>query len=309
MERREKVRKFQAKIKITTPLATLFQSDTLFGEFCWHFGFLYGLERLEKLLKEGPFVAFSDLFPDGWLPVPRFPIEGGFESVESYKRFKELKKKKFVRVETFRKALEGAGNFEEFCREFYKLAGEERDENPLKEVSRLRVSIDRITGTAYKGKLFQVEEFFPEVKFFKLYGLFDPEAVSGDEVKATLNFLGLNGFGAKKSSGMGKFEVVEFKEGWELPERGDKWFISLSTGLPEEGEIEGFYAEFFTKFPRHGREVARPEIFKEPLVLSRPGSTFRVREKKELYGSLVEISAPALKGHKHSRLIVPLFVG
>jgi len=309
LERRRAVRKFQAKLRITTPLATPFQSDTLFGEFCWHFKFLYGPERLEELLSKGVFVALSDLLPEGWLPMPKFPIRGGFDSLESYKRFKELKKKKFVRVETFKRALEESSSFEEFCRELYSLAEQEKGESPLKQSSRVRVAINRITGTAYEGKLFQVEELFPKANLFNLYGLFDPELIKKEEVKATLELLGMGGFGAKKSSGAGKFEVVELKEGWELPERGDKWFVSLSTGLPEEEEVEKLYADFFTKFPKHGREVARPEIFKEPIVLSRPGSTFKAKEKKAFYGSLVGISAPPLQGHKHSRLVVPLFVG
>ncbi len=309
MERRRAVRKFQAKLRIITPLATTFQSDTLFGEFCWHFSFLYGSDRLKELLSKGAFVVFSDIFPEGRLPMPKFPVKGGFDSIESYKKFKELKKKRFVGVETFKEALEKSSTFEEFCKELYSLAEQEKDESFFKQSSRVRVAINRLTGTAYEGKLFQVEELFPKVKFFTLYGLFEPELISADEVKATLEFLGLSGFGAKKSSGAGKFEIVEFKEEWELPERGENWFVSLSTGLPEGGEVEEFYADFFTKFPKHGREVARPEIFKEPLILSRSGSTFKAREKKEFYGSLVEISAPALKGHKHSRVVVPLFVG
>ena len=307
MERRRAVKKFQAKLRLSTPLATPFQSDTLFGEFCWHFGFLYGSEKLEECLSKGPFVAFSDLFPEGWLPMPKFPISGGFDSVESYKEFKELKKKRFVRVETFKRALEGSSTFSEFCTELYTLAAREKEESSFSQSSRVRVAINRLTGTAYEGRLFQVEELFPKAEFFTLYGLCEPELFG--EVKTTLEFLGLSGFGAKKSSGMGKFEVVEFREGWELPERGERWFISLSTGLPEGEEIKELYADFFTKFPKHGREVARPEVFKEPIILARPGSTFKARAKKPLYGSLVEISAPALKGHKHSRVVVPLFVG
>jgi CRISPR-associated protein Csm4 len=303
------VEKFRVRLKINTPLATPFQSDTLFGEFCWHFGFLYGFDRLEKLLKQEVFVAFSDVFPEGWLPMPKFPLKGGFDSVESYKRFKELKKKKFIKVEVFTRAIEESNDFKGFGEKLYELAAEEEERKPLKQSLRVRVAINRLTGTAYEGKLFQEEESFPKEEFFNLYGLFEPALISRSEVKAALEFLGLSGFGAKKSSGKGKFEIVEFTEGWNLPERGDSWFISLSTGLPEKEEIEDFYADFFTKFPKHGREVARPEVFKEPLILSRPGSIFRAREKKEVYGSLVGISAPALKSYKHSRVVVPLFVG
>jgi len=120
--------------------------------------------------------------------------------------------------------------------------------------------------------------------------------------------MGENGVGPKRSSGSGKFEVERVP--WDLKESGKTWFLSLSTGLPEGNEVEELYADFFTKFPKHGREAGVAQVFKEPLIQSRVGSVFKTSKEakgKPFYGSTVKISHDELKGHRHSRLILPLF--
>jgi CRISPR-associated protein Csm4 len=250
------------------------------------------------------------------VPFPKLPLSLPFGSIKEYSGLKKVKKRRYLRISTLGELLS--------CLTFDDRVSAEKDVadillresgggKALKEETSIHVSINRLTDTAHPGKLFHLRETFTEDGFrFKIYGLYRPGATSLKEVVETFTFMGLDGFGAKKSAGKGKFAVVEEEEGWgplESIERGGKWFISLSTGLPDKDEIEDGYGEFFTKFPKHGREVARAEVFKNPLILSRPGSLFKAKEKKPLYGSTVTISAPSLRGHRHSRLVVPLFVG
>jgi CRISPR-associated protein Csm4 len=152
--------------------------------------------------------------------------------------------------------------------------------------------------------LFQTEEYFPETEI-AVYVLYNPELLSAEELKQVFEILGVSGFGAKKSWGKGKFSfrVEEF----DLNEGNSEFFISLSTGLPKSDEIKDFYAEFFTKFPKHGRELGRKEIFKNPIILSKPGAVYYPVEKKEVYGSFVNLSVE--KEHLHSTFIIPFFPG
>jgi len=313
-----KYEKLKLLIKFETPFLTPLQSDTLFGEFCWTFSYCYGEERLNGILStKTPGIAFSDGIPDGYLPIPLFPMKNISLTNERatdkarklYEDLKEFKKKRYVSKELLlSSANEGELLTEELFKEFQRLNEEERNKKFLSSYATatktVHVSIDRLTGTSKEGMLFQSTEFFTEKKI-AVYVFYNPEVIDREEISEVFRILGAIGFGAKKSWGKGKFKVVETTD-YDLRDGNSDFFISLSTGLPTKEEVKSFYAEFFTKYPKHGREIARPEIFKNPLILSKPGAVFYPEEKKELYGSLVSLSVE--ENHLHSTLVIPLFV-
>ena len=311
-----KYEKLKLLIKLETPFLTPLQSDTLFGEFCWTIFYCYGKKKLESILTETPGIAFSDGIPDGYLPIPLFPMRNlsltNEKSIDKakklYEDLKEFKKKRYVLKDLLVEfAKKGELLTEELFREFQKLDEEERNKKFLSSfittATTVHVSIDRLTGTSREGMLFQSTEFFAE-REISIYVFYNPEVITKDEIHEIFKILGAIGFGAKKSWGKGKF-TVRIAD-YDLPNGNSDFFISLSTGLPKKEEVKSFYAEFFTKYPKHGREIARPEIFKNPLILSKPGAVFYPEEKKELYGSLVSLSVE--ENHFHSTLVIPLFV-
>ncbi len=309
---------------ISTPL----QSDTLFGEFCWHYRFLYGEEKLKNLLGEKPAVVFSNGLPEDYLPTPIYPfgrnlndvrIESGWcEAQEFYTSMKKFKKVAYVKKELFEQFVRElplkevmVKLFEIFLREL-----KEKDRKPenflttksvFREGEITRVSIDRRSGKALEGFLFQERSYYTEYPI-SVYFLYDPERLERKEIEETFEFMGVSGFGAKKSVGKGKFS---FKlEEWDLMEtaagKGKLAFISLSTGYPKAEEIKDLYAEFFTKFPKHGREFGEAAIFKNPVVVAKQGSVFIPEEKKEFYGEFKKLSKNP--EHLHSLHIIPYFV-
>ena len=311
-----KYEKLKLLIKFETPFITPLQSDTLFGEFCWTTLHCYGEKKLESILAETPGIAFSDGIPEGYLPIPLFPMRNisltSEKSIDDakklYEDLKDFKKKRYVLKDLFlRTSRKGELLTEELFREFQKLDEEERNKKFLSSfvttATTVHVSIDRLTGTSGEGMLFQSTEFFTE-REISIYVFYNPEIITKDEIYETFKILGATGFGAKKSWGKGKF-TVRIAD-YDLPDGNSDFFISLSTGLPKKEEVKSFYAEFFTKYPKHGREIARPEIFKNPLVLSKPGAVFYPVEKKEIYGSLVPLSVE--ENHLHSTLVIPIFV-
>jgi len=313
-----KYQKLKLILNFESSFITPLQSDTLFGEFCWAFLYMFGKNRLRNLLSEPPGIVFSDGIPNGYLPIPFFPMKNvsilrgrsDEEAQKLYKDLKDFKKRKFVSRELFeKKAACGEKLTEELFGEFRKLRREGREKEKFltgfaKKQESIHVSIDRRSGKAREGMLFQSEEIFPE-KDIAVYVLYRPEVISKEEIEETFKFIGVSGFGAKKSWGKGKFSFKT--EEFDLKEGNSNFFVSLSTGLPKEDEIEKFYAEFFTKFPKHGREFGRKEVFKNPLILSRPGAVYYPLEKKEVYGSFVQLSVDS--EHYHSTFIVPLFIG
>jgi len=300
-------------VRFETPYVTPLLADTIFGEFCWAFCWLRGEDKLKELLSNEKPVGFSDLLPKGKLPFPKYPKEPLYFSPKTpkdYELAKEFKKKRFLEKDVFKECVNKGKSFEDFlsCVKERLLKGKVKYEETKKDsatITSIHVSINRITGTAYEGKLYHLKENF--LREGEIYVVYNRELLTREDIEEVFKILGLTGIGAKKSSGKGKFKVKVFD--WDVPEPKKKeWFISLSTGLPEAEEVREYYADFFTKFPRHGREVASPKIFKKPVILSTPGSVFRAKEPLQLYGKLKEGVSP-FKGHKHSFLVVPLFVG
>jgi CRISPR-associated protein Csm4 len=304
-------------LKFESSFVTPLQSDTLFGEFCWTVLHRFGEDKLKSILREKPGVVFSDGIPDGYLPIPLFPIESfsilseknDEEAQKLYEDLKKFKKQRFVSKELFEKfANKGEKITEELFKEFRKRKNTKNFlSSYAKKEEMPHVSIDRLTGTVRKGVLFQTEEYFPETEI-AVYTLYNPEVISREELEETFRILGVSGFGAKKSWGKGKFSFRI--ESFDLKEGNSEFFISLSTGLPKPEEIKDFYAEFFTKFPKHGREFGRKEIFKNPIILSRPGAVYYQVEKQEVYGFFTNLSPVSPeKEHIHSTFVIPFFPG
>ena len=310
LESRMEYKKLCLKLLFETPVITPLQSDTLFGEFCWTLRFIYGEDKLKKLLSEEKPLGFSDPLPSGYLPMPKYPLDISIENEENYKALKKFKKHSFVKKDTLQECLEKSADLSELMECLFRKISE--SEEFYKKSLSVHVSINRITGTAYEGKLFHLEESFYSVPL-EVYVVFKSNLITKKEIKKIFEILGAIGFGAKKSSGKGKFKVIEVKDAEFTERKKDGWFMSLSTGLPGTDEVEDMYAEFFTKFPKHGREVADARIFKNPIILSRTGSLFKAKSEclnLPLFGKLLNgVSAFEKEGHKHSSFIVPLFVG
>ncbi|WP_457566954.1 type III-A CRISPR-associated RAMP protein Csm4 [Desulfurobacterium sp.] len=305
------------RIKPLTPFYTPFQSDTIFGEFCWHYRFLFGKEKLENLLKdfdESPFIVFSSGFPEGHLPFPvvpfnKLPIEG--KDVEKYKILKRFKKQHFIKKELLTELITSD---KELTAEllFNNLISKlkEKENGPLWKTRRqMHVTIDRRYGSHLESHLFEKNYLFlnPELTL-EIYALYNPERISEKEIEETFSFIGLNGLGGEKSTGKGKFEVKSIDKS-DLPEaKNPNAFISLSAGMVKETEVEDYYAKFFTKFPKHGPEACldNVNIFKNPIILVREGSLFKYKKRKETYGRIFKVSKNS--NYIHCAKILPLFV-
>ncbi|WP_456395335.1 type III-A CRISPR-associated RAMP protein Csm4 [Desulfurobacterium sp.] len=304
-------------VKPLTAFYTQLQSDTLFGEFCWHYRFLFGKENLEKLLtdyEKNPSIVFSSGFPEDYLPFPilpfdELPVEG--KDVKMYRTFKKFKKQSFIKKEILKRIIESEKKlsadllFEIFSEE---RKGKNNEETSLLKSGRqMHVTIDRRYGSHLEGQLFD-KKYFSFSGNIEIYAKFDSQRISLEEIERVFFFMGLNGFGGEKTTGKGKFETVSIDKS-DLPEAvSPDGFISLSAGMPDKNEIEDFYARFFTKFPKHGPEVC-PEginIFKNPVILTKEGSVFKYRKKKDIYGTTYRISQN--ENYIHCAKIFPLFV-
>ncbi|WP_089322450.1 type III-A CRISPR-associated RAMP protein Csm4 [Desulfurobacterium atlanticum] len=311
--------RIRIKIEPETAFASPIQSDTLFGEFCWHYRFLYGDRKLNELLdgyNNNPSIVFSDGFPENTLPMPTLtfkesPFKGikfKKDRVERYKLLKKFKKKTLIEKSLLASLIKEKTLSADI---FLKIVEEEKEEEkkPVHlHQKQIHVAIDRATGKSREGILFEKNYTFFSTPI-EIYCKFNTEKISIEEIEETFRFMGMNGFGAEKTTGKGKF-IHKIKD-WDLPEiEKPNGFISLSTGMPEEVEVkEPYHVKFFTKFPKHGTEIFLEKdanIFKNPVIMTARGSVFSLKEKKEVYGRVFYLSK--VKTHIHCGKIIPLFV-
>ncbi len=284
------------------------QADTLFGHLCWLVLYREGEGALNDLLdryRQGaPPLLFSNGFPEGCLPRPLLPSPG--IPTEATKR---------ARVRAMQEAKAGKGvrwvspdEFDAFRR------GERVTLGPrpklVIERTELKNQINRLTfGTtpvedgSAGGNLYDVNE----LAYVRVSG---PERIGlnvcvyvraqdeawAEKAREWLEELSQGGYGAKKASGYGHFEVA----GWDpfasfdqpLPDANG--FISLSNWVPaRQDPSDGFYTTM-VKYGKLGEELARSDNpFKFPLIMLAAGSSFRAqRPIRRWYGRLVQKVAP-----------------
>ncbi|MFH0775903.1 MAG: hypothetical protein V2A53_10560 [bacterium] len=167
----------------------------------------------------------------------------------------------------------------------------EKEENE-KEETILRTSIDRLTGQAKKGRLYETKEGFyqPEARlaiFIKTRDL------TLEDIRELFGCIAMNGYGKDKSTGKGRVSLVDVRNALALPV-ADKpnAFVTLSSYVPQKNDsIEGYYRTI-VKYGKLGEEHASSQLispFKKPLLMFSAGSIFKLKGSpiNDWYGGLV----------------------
>ncbi|PMP65197.1 type III-A CRISPR-associated RAMP protein Csm4 [Desulfurella multipotens] len=289
-------------LKFTSPLASALQSDTIFGQFCWYYSYIYGVEKLESLInQEKPFAVFSDGFLENHIPMPVLkPIS--IDKFGDYADIKRFKKLEFIKASALKDVdvldavklikLIKSVNFEK--------------KSYLERQVILRNSIDRITNTTLENGLYQTEEvFFDKDARIDIYVKYDSELIDKDCITKVFDYIGQSGFGKDKSIGKGRFKITNLIENPDLlKEKQTKTFISLSSGVTCD-DCEVLFGKTFVKFGKHGG-YGLPNPFKNPVIMFKSGSTFKIKNFKPIFGKSLSVSK--YKNHKHGAYLLPLFV-
>jgi len=105
-------------------------------------------------------------------------------------------------------------------------------------VNRTRLSVDRLSGGPREGILFESREwcFCAGCGWGLLASLADPCHL--DVLTAALRLLGMEGLGSDRSSGMGRFEIVEGPSSLSSPDLANGAWMLLSLCCPSAADIE-----------------------------------------------------------------------
>lgn len=292
---------YKLSLRQKSALLTPLQSDTIFGAFCWRLKEYQGETALAAFLdffKQGsPVFTISDAFyetqeeddillPRLFFPIPK-PQEVGLDRKEMLlqkARYKKNDQKPFISIRALNRFFTGALD------EYWSVLSESQEEfTGIETHSRTSVKINTSTFSHEDGGLYhyKTEVLSSRYNYCVFIKVLQPELFNQyscqQMLKATFNHAG---FGKKKSSGYGQFEVLKFERCNVFEEaKNPNGFITLSHYLPSENDkiTDAFY-DIRLKYGKLGEQFASDEKpFKKPVYLMKPGSCFKTADPGRLF--------------------------
>lgn len=256
-------------------------ADTLFSAFCKEILSSMGEEKLRVFVeevKEGK-LKFTDCFPykgnSYFLPKPLLAVR--FPEENFMKNRKISKKMQYIDVKEYASYLEGVIDLDRY-------------EVPTFGKSGLKVSnsIEKGEATPYHIGVFH---------FYKDSGLYfisaDDNSIAFEIFMEVLEGIGLTGIGGKRSSGLGKFDIIPGNNDLlieKLKNSTGSNFISLTTSFPKEKEAEVLKEAKYILKRRGGfissEEYSESPVRKKEFYSLAAGSVF----KREFEGDVFDVS-------------------
>ncbi|MFN3412308.1 MAG: type III-A CRISPR-associated RAMP protein Csm4, partial [Exilispira sp.] len=209
---------YKIKISLQSPLGTELMADTIWGHICYGILFNEGEDKLKNFLEQyknnEPPLILSTPFPENMLPLPKINFKKKeITTIEEYKNIKIAKKIKYIPADKLinNNTIELSELIKE---EIKKFNNQNKNEYYFKEakISKIRNSIDRISGTTKDDSIFQIVEYWSyKIKDLNhkkeyIYPVFDIYVLSSFNENEILNLfkMGFNlGYGADASIGKG----------------------------------------------------------------------------------------------------------
>lgn len=289
-------------------------ADTFFSAICQEIIKLYGEEKLNNFIEKVKTdeILFTDLFPyeneELFLPKPIISIEKTIEQTSSSKIKKKMKKLEFIplsKFSEFTNFLKNGGEIPEIETEFSK--------NILYE----KVSLPRDAENE-DNKLYSVG-----VNVFKedcgLYFVIKSSGKDNDFLNDIITSLGLSGIGGKRTSGYGKFEILDSTELietsgieserklFELLSKTCSNYMTLSCFFPKKEEIEKLPKGFYGLIKRAGfvssTTYSSQLLKKIPITMVKSGSCF----PEKFDGEIADVSFEG--NHPVYRYGKPIMIG
>lgn len=308
-------------LKLKSGLLSDLHSDTVMGHFCWRLKDKFGDDKVTEFISLyqkndtlPPFTISNGLLEkDYWdkekkkiirtelfFPKPLIHLKKSEatekpkskkERIKDFLLNKELKSFDLLTTEQFQLAIDGKLD------ELYENIINDKLERPKFETDlRVSVEIDRTSLSAREGQLFSYHPKFldEDTKVVFLIKVLNEEIYYSEDFKCEeiLRDVFEIGFGKKKSSGYGQFEVIGTETFDKIKEQKDaNAFITLGNYLPSanDGINSECKYDFVVKYGRLSEEKSLSENpFKKPLILFSPGSLFKTSNIKDYYGKVTQ---------------------
>lgn len=313
-------------LKLKSGLLSELHSDTVMGHFCWRLRDKYGKTKLEEFISLyhtsdiiPPFTISNGLLEKDYrddkkkiihtelfFPKPLFHLKKSEETEKKKSKKeliidfllnKELKSIDLLTTSQFKLAISGNKD------KLYDSVINDKLERPKFETDlKVSVEIDRDSLSAREGQLFSYHPKFLDegTRVVFLIKVLNENIFYSDKFKCEeiLKDVFEIGFGKKKSSGFGQFQVISNNgnittdfDGFDEPSSANS-FITLGNYLPSYDDgisKDGSSYDFIVKYGRLSEEKSLSKNpFKKPLILLTPGSIFKTSKIKDYYGRVTQ---------------------
>lgn len=292
---------YKLSLKLTSGLLSELQSDTIFGHFCWRLKETLGEVKLSEFLQlynaGNPVFTLSDgilekdnelFFPKPLLQTPyKMEATNKYERIKSFLELKEQKDKKLITVDQLNHYINN--RLDKYAESFQdEYNSKLKYPSFIKDV-RMHVQIDRENFAAAEGQLFPAGPQYIDTDTYiaVLIKIINRNYFDENKFEEILKSVFTLGYGKKKSSGYGTFEVKEYGEFDRLKEPSNpNGFIVLGNYLPSQNDfIKDAYYSTNVKYGLLGEEYSNSQNpFKKPILFLTSGSCFFTDTKKDFYG-------------------------
>ena len=272
---------WRLRLRPTSPWATPWHADSLFGALAWRCAEAYREEKLLEWINGfqtgAPPFLLSDALPGDWFPAP---LGTAYQTRAGDK----AKVPVWVRPPDFQRMLLDPGLLTP-----PSLSGGEKSSH----ADRRQASLDRATDRTDTegGALFEVEQQILSADTGGVFSLYI-RTEAPDILEALIDLLSVTGFGKKCSTGLGAFTVDGKAEPYPALDNyaGANGFVSLSHFVPARTDPTQGAWRTHVSYPKyHGSSVKHP--FKGRLVQLTPGSCFHTAaQPRPWYGRGVEVA-------------------
>ncbi|MGA1863374.1 type III-A CRISPR-associated RAMP protein Csm4 [Deferribacter thermophilus] len=284
-----------SEISFISPLTVKPNSNTLFGSIIYSLyrikGQNYVVDVLEKFKNGEPPFLISSIFPiknnNYYFPKVILPFEKT-EGLDS-KMIKKIKKSQFIHQEILKTLLTSEKKVADIYKDF--LNSNDYFVNIIK-FDKTHNSIDRFTNNVREdGGLFFETSFVLNNAFFLIL-LVDFEL---DLLKQCIELGGRIGLGGNKSTGAGKYSVIEIKEVVDNKKldflidyikNDSKYFITLSPVIPKTDiDIDKSYyeLEFYRGCVEQDFNLPVNNIWKKKVIYLKEGSVLSLKDNNEKF--------------------------
>jgi len=300
---------YQLILKLKSDLLTELQSDTIYGHFCWRLKDKFGDTKLGEFISMYKNGAPVFLVSDGFLRLSdgiHFPrplvlsnnsnngmVPDKYKKILDFVQRKKSKERDYLLLDELNEFLSSGKVNIDSEKQNDNNRGQKRREKPIIQKNlRVSVQIDRNTNSAMEGRLFSYEPVHigQDASFVVLIKVLDEESFTTYDCESIFREIFQIGFGKKKSSGFGQFEVEwnEF-DGIKEPNSTNA-FIALGNYLPSaDDRVNPIGYDINTKYGKLGEELSlSANPFKNPIIFLTAGSCFRTESAKVYYGRITE---------------------
>jgi len=258
-----------------SPFGSRLEGDTFFGQLCWTLHNIYGIEKLETLLKgytaNQPFAVVSDAFPAGYVGRPDLPVAWFMPpSRQDGNRLdrKAMKKRIWLPLQSLQKAascwfddltdnprLPGTGQ-DTVDETHYHEAGKH---GFVHEEWQPHNQIDRHTGTTGLGEAGFAPFVTPLWRYvpgtmLHVHVCFDPDRIEIGMLEKAFRHIGASGYGADAGRRKRRLQVETVEDLGPLgTAQADAW-LALAPFAPQQQlfDPKRSWYRVFTRFGRHG---------------------------------------------------------